>query len=347
MITTTTTKNKSLRSLALPIILALTLIATAVQSFLLIGYYNSDELLYDHSVPTALRVVIWILFAITLVASIVIALTVKSGRNVQPKQVSPIAWTGASILVVSLIAFCAFSLFVNLSGDRVPELIAELAEQSTSNDNERSMTFATYLAKYGAYLAILAAVSPAVMLTTSKASPIPAIFTSVWAMTVALRTYYDIATPMNDPMRLLRIVGSAGAILAFCLETRAGLRRLTDRLALTLGSVAFFATAVSSVPMIICYAANKMLQTDLFTAFALLGTALISLDRIVAVSRAKRRLVTAHDPEQAPIESVEAVEAVETNETNETVETTEINETNETIETNETNESPKEDGAVE
>lgn len=296
--------NKSLRKYALPIVLALTLIATGIQTFLLVGYYDKSESLYKHSVPNALQVVIWVLFALTLIASIGLALTIKSRRNVQPKLVSPIAWAGSAILVPALIAFCAFSLFVNISGDRVPLLISEVSD---SSGQIRSMVFATYLAKYGAYLAILAAVFPAVMLITSKANPTFSIFTSVWAMTVALRSYFDIDTPMNDPLRLLRIVGAAGAVLAYCLETRGGLRRLTDRLAVILGSIAFFATTVSSIPTIICCLSHKMLQTDLFTAFALLGTSLITLDRIAAVSLAKRHHVHSHDAQKELIEMIETV----------------------------------------
>lgn len=308
-------KNKSLRKYALPIILALTLIATGIQTFLLVGYYDKGASLYKHSVPDALQTVTWVLFALTLILSIALAMTIKSGRNVQPKLVSPIAWAGASILVPSLIAFCVFSLFVNIPGDRVPALISEVLE---SSGQIRSMVFATYLAKYGAYLAILAAVFPAVMLITNKANPISAIFTSVWAMTVALRSYFDIDTPMNDPLRLLRIVGFAGAVLAYCLETRGGLRRLTDRLAVILGSIAFFATTVASVPTIICCVTNKMLQTDLFGALALLGTSFITLDRIAAVSRAKRHRVHSHDARKEPAETTATVEANRENEADET-----------------------------
>lgn len=300
-------KNKSLRKYALPIVLALTLIATAIQTFLLVGYYDKSVSLYKHSMPDAFQTIVWVLFALTLAASIGISLTIKSGRNVQPKLVSPISWAGASILVPALIAFCVFSLFVNISGDRVPSLISEVSD---SSGQIRSMVFATYLAKYGAYLAILAAVFPAVMLITNKANPISAIFTSVWAMTVALRSYFDIDAPMNDPIRLLRIVGFAGAVLAYCLETRGGLQRLTDRLAVILGSIAFFATTVSSVPTIICCVSNRMFQTDLFGAFALLGTSLITLDRIVSVSRAKRH----HSHSRNAIEMIENVEASRENE---------------------------------
>lgn len=302
-------KNQSLRKYVLPIVLALTLIATAIQTFLLVVYYDKSDLLYKHCVPDVPQTILWVLFALTLVISIWLSLTIKSGRNVQPKHVSPIAWAGASILVPALIAFCAFSLFVNITGDRVPALISEVSD---SSGQIRSMVFATYLAKYGAYLAILAAVFPAVMLITQKANPTFAIFTSVWSMTVALRSYFDIDTPMNDPLRLLRIVGFAGAVLAFCLETRGGLHRLTDRLAVILGSTAFFATTVSSVPTIICCVANRMIQTDLFGAFALLGTSLITLDRIAAVSRAKRHHIHSHDTRKEPAETTATVEAGET-----------------------------------
>lgn len=272
-------RKKSPRSLALPLILIPTLAAIVCQLILLGNFYEPETLLYAQNTPTALRVAVWLFFAVTVVLSVVISMSFRREERSLDENVSPVSLAAAGILALSLLAFCWGTLFANFLGDRVP-LLMGYAESEI-----RSMVFAAYLVKYGAYLAIIAAIFPIVMLITKRSSPLFAIFTSVWALTVALRVYFDIGTTMNDPIRMLKIIGFAGAVLALCLETRVGIGRLSDRPAMIMLSVAFFATALSAVSIIYGYFfVLDTIETDIFGGCALLGVSLLCLDRIVTLS---------------------------------------------------------------
>lgn len=280
----------SLRSLSLPLIVIPTLAAIVCQLLLLGIWYEPDTLLYAQNASTVLRVAVWLLFAVTVAISVVISTSFRREERSLDERVSPVSLAAAGILALSLLTFCWGTLFANFIGDRVP-LLMNYAESEI-----RSMVFAAYLVKYGAYLAIIAAVFPIVMLITKKSNPLFAIFTSVWALTVALRVYFDIGTTMNDPIRMLKIVGFAGMVLALCLETRIGIGRLPDRAAMILLSIAFFATALSAVSVVYgCFFVLDTIETDIFAACALLGTSLLCLDRIVTLSITKESTISGQD----------------------------------------------------
>lgn len=111
---------------------------------------------------------------------------------------------------------------------------------------------------------------------------------SLWMLALALCVYFDIETPMNDPVRLIRIVGCSASVAALLTEARAGLGRLTKKFTLTFTSFLLplvLAPAISTLLLYVCGVYSP--DAWLFASAAMLGIGIITLSRLISAAFAK------------------------------------------------------------
>lgn len=259
-----------------------TAVTCVILSFLLVVGYDAALKLVAADLPGWVIPSLYALFGgFALFTVITIPLFPKNGG--QTPEPSPILPTvGSAIMIAAALLFCLSAVFSFFPDDRIGELMLK------STSDSRSIVFASYLAKFGAYLAVVAIAYPCLLIITKKSNAAFAMLASLWMLALALCVYFDIETPMNDPVRLIRIVGCSASAAALLTEARAGLGKLTKKFALTFTSFLLplvLAPAVSTLVLYVC--GIYPIDTWLFASAAMLGIGIITLSRLGSAAFAK------------------------------------------------------------
>ena len=262
---------------------ALTAFAAVILTILLCKFYEPDVMLFAADTPKSLLTALCVAVGIFALLTLAMAFASASCECKIQNRGSRLTLVGAIIFAAALASFALTSTVFELDGDSVRYLIT-----LTDYDSSSSILYASTLAKIGAYLALFSLIYPLVLAITGKRNCVAALIASVWALSAALRVYFNITTPMNDPMRLMRIVGYGAAALALTLDVRISLSRLSARLLLTVGSMCACLSAAASLPAIITYIVGIATpDTDLFGSAATLAASLITAAAIIGALRKK------------------------------------------------------------
>ncbi len=262
---------------------ALTAAAALILTILLCKWYEPDVMLLAVDTPKSLLTALCVTVGIFAVLTAASAFAAGSCECKIRNRGSIASRIGAIIFAAALACFALTSTFFELDGDSVRYLIT-----LTDYDTVSSIIYASTIAKFGAYLALLSLIYPLVLAISGKRNCVAALVASIWALSAALRIYFNITTPMNDPLRLMRIVGYGAAALALTLDVRAALSRLSARLLFSVGSMCACLSAAASLPAIILYIVGKIgPDTDLFGSVATLAVSLMTAASIIKALRGR------------------------------------------------------------
>ena len=261
---------------------AVAAVACVILSFLLVSGYDAALKLVAADLPGWVIPSLYALFGgFALFTVITIPFFPKNGGlTPEPSPILPAV--GSVIMIAAALLFCLSAVLSFFPGDRICELMLKKASGS------RSIVFASYLAKFGTYLAVVAIAYPCLLIITKKSNAAFAMLASLWLLALALCVYFDIETPMNDPVRLIRIVGCSASAAALLTETRAGLGRLTKKFTLTFTSFLLplvLAPALSTLMLYVCGVCSP--DSWLFASAAMLGIGIITLSRLASAAFAK------------------------------------------------------------
>ncbi|MGM9680556.1 MAG: hypothetical protein ACI3XR_03525 [Eubacteriales bacterium] len=273
-------KNKTLHKLLLPFVCLLSVICAAVQTLFLIFCYDPAVSLYQRGTP---YLILPILFLVGLIVALAAVLsTPKSGvplpvpgKKDSPVGTGPLTKIGALFLLIGAI----FSGILLFYGNFLSDHAADLLQETHSATN--TVAIAANLTKLSAYAGILAAVYPALLLITGKGDGIFGMITALWMLLLDLSIYFDNSVLLNDPVRLLMLVGLSAAVLWMTADLRLILGRASRRILYFYGIFLLPVLAACSLPMLIVTAMGIPDFTSRTLVWvALFGMALLILGRL-------------------------------------------------------------------
>ncbi len=292
--------NTKRTDLYLTIVSLLTLVGTVVQAILLLHSYDPTLLLYDHGTPAYLipAVVLVILFL-----SATVFLTLPGGKlQIPPKATfenhdsahnidlpSILLKIGALFLLIGAI----LSGFLLFYGDFPVDHAHDLWQNAANGSTESSVKMAGTLLKYSAFVGILAAVFPALLLIIGKGSPLSALTTVIWLLLLDLSVYFDNSTVLNDPCRSLEILGLSAAILWLLVEIKRLLGSAGRRTYTFLSLSAFGILCISAIPRLIASASGQLN----FNSRTLIPVAMLGIAGMIAGRLCGLRNLPDPDPE--------------------------------------------------
>lgn len=272
-------KNETLRKLILPLTCLLSGIGVVIQTLLLVYCYDPIRGLYQSDTPYLILPVVFLVALILAIATFL--MTPKSqiplpvpGKKNSPLSTGPLAKIGALFLLIGAILSGILLFYGNFLSDHA----ADLLFQTDSPTN--TIAIAANLTKISAYLGILAAVYPALLLITGKGDGIFGMITALWMLLLDLSIYFDNTVVLNDPVRLLTLVGLSAAVLWMTADLRLILKRASRRAFRLYGIVLLPILFASSLPMLIATAMGILDFTSrTLLSVALFGVALLILGR--------------------------------------------------------------------
>lgn len=273
-------KSKTLHKLLLPFVCLLSVICAAVQTLFLILCYDPAVSLYQRGTP---YLILPILFLVALIVALAVVLsTPKSGtplpvpgKKDSPMGTGPLTKIGALFLLIGAILSGILLFYGNFLSDHAADLL--LQTDSPTN----TVAIAASLTKLSAYAGILAAVYPALLLITGKGDGIFGMITALWLLLLDLSIYFDNSVVLNDPVRLLMLVGLSAAVLWMTADLRLILGRASRRILYFYGIFLLPVLAACSLPMLIVTAMGNLDFTSRTLVWvALFGMALLILGRL-------------------------------------------------------------------
>lgn len=282
-------KNTNRLDRPLVILAALTLVGTLIQALLLLFSYDPTLSLYNRGTPSYLVVALILLIPILSAA---LSFTLPGGKlsfakkrtfdnpesdgssaaPVDPESI--LVKIGALFLVMGAVLFGFLLFYGNFIGDYARELWQSVANGSADS----TVKLAGDLIRFSAYIGSLAAVYPALLLIIGKGRPITALVTVIWLLLLDMSNYCYNGSVINDPCRLLEIVGLSAAILWMLIEIRRMQGRADRRTYTFLSFSAFAVLCISAIPRLIATAAGRLN----FTSVTMIPLALFGIATMIA-----------------------------------------------------------------
>lgn len=304
--------------LYLTIVPLLTLVGTVVQTILLLNYYDPALLLYDRGTPAYL---IPVAMLVILILSATVFFTLPGGKlQIAPKPsvenrgsadtpargvdlAAILLKIGALLLLIGAV----LSGILLFYGDFPVDHARDLWQSAANGSADSSVNMAGTLLQYSAYVGILAAVFPAVLLIVGKGSPIAALADVIWLIMMDLSIYFDNSTVLNDPCRSLEILGLSTAILWLLIEVKRMLGKAGRRAYTFLSLTAFGILCITAIPRLIATASG---QLD-FTSRTLIPVAMLGIAVMIAGRLFSLRNLPATVPDPEPEANNEDLVATE------------------------------------
>lgn len=279
----------------LAIVSILTLVSTVVQAILLLTRYDPDLSLYERGtpgflIPTAILVI--------LLLSATVFFTLPGGKLKLPGKsafenhdsadapsrsidlTAILLKIGALLLIFGAVLSGILLFYGNFSADHARELWVN----ATKDNAESSIKMAGTLLQCSAYVGILAAIFPAVLLITGRSSPLSALAAVIWLLLLDLSVYFDNSVILNDPCRSLEILGMSAAILWLLSEIKRMLDGAGRRTYSFVSLAAFGILCISAIPQLIATASGRLVfNSRTLIPVALLGIALMIAGRLYSL----------------------------------------------------------------
>lgn len=272
-------KNSTLRKLILPLTCLLSAVGATVQTLLLIFCYDPTEHLYQQNTPDS---VIPLLILLSLPLALTAFLTTPKsgtplpipGKKDSPLTTGPLSKIGALFLLIGAILSGILLFYGNFLSDHAADLLLQ------TDSPVNTIAIAANLTKISAYVGILAAVYPALLLITGRGDAIFGMITALWMLLVDLSVYFDNSVVLNDPVRLLNLLGLSAAVLWMTADLRLILGRSSLRALRLYGTFLLPILALTSLPTLIATAMGILDFTSrTLLSVALFGMALLILGR--------------------------------------------------------------------
>lgn len=267
-------KKVSTAKLFLPVLLSVTLLLTALITVLITTCYDSALGLFEPGTPTWL---LGILFPPPLLLALfaLAASPKKRWIDADRLRTSPLTRVGVLFFLLG-VAFVGVTLFYgNFPNDPATTLLG-------CTDSEiHTLRNSAYLLRFAGYTSVLAAVFPAVILIVGRGDTFFGMITVVWLLSYDLSLYFDSATSMNDPRRLLLILSFTAMVFWTLSEIRLCLGKASHRTVRIFGAFALPLTAAGSIPSLIATALGLIpLSSRTLIEIAAFGTTIWILGRL-------------------------------------------------------------------
>lgn len=188
--------------------LALALVFTAFQSFLVLKYYEADVYLYAHG--TALPTVFAVLLSLFIIAVLVYCSLCKCEGYSEKLAKCPIISRFFGLL--SSAALLAVGIYTLIGYNERTSQLMYIAQK------QDKFIFWSCILSFGAFIYyFIFAIIPEKL---NKLKTFLGCITIVWHIVYLLSVYFDMTSPLNDPIRLMNEFALVGIMMYLTVEIR-------------------------------------------------------------------------------------------------------------------------------
>ncbi|MBO4356013.1 MAG: hypothetical protein J5850_04085 [Clostridia bacterium] len=269
-------KSAKKYGLFLAIILAVSIIATALNVYMYHSSYDYEKNLLNGK---AVGLAVLAIGVIAAVISFICAFTVN--KRELPSSLLPASVgvrIGAGIAAIAILAFGVFVFLKVFPGDGITKIFYSQAGSGQT-------AIKIWLVKIFTFSFPIASAYFVALMISGKSNIILGTVSTVWCLILETFIYYDISVVMNDPVRLSMICALSAVIVSLIIDVDSACERVMSKTKTAFQLICVFVLFVTGVSPLYLYIAGKLALSSMAALYGvIIGTLIITISRAVSIS---------------------------------------------------------------